>query len=130
MDPRPRAQVRAWAAFLSTSADGWILCAEFNRTPAQLRAAGVLGLLGGAQVVVRNDITSTSRAAGGRLYDFVLCRSRARSAIKYPRWVTSGPWSASAAPRLGLHAAPALLRGPQLGPPMLFSSVRASCGCA
>ncbi len=66
LNPENRQRLAHWASYLKTLADPWILYADCNFTPAQLRLSGFLELLGGAQVVTASDTSVTCRAGGGR----------------------------------------------------------------
>ena len=113
-----RERLQAWAACLATLSVPWILFADWHMEPQALRSSGWLQTLGTEVDILCPNVEETSTAAGGKLYDYIVCSSTALPALGDFEWLPQGVWSSHPFCSLGIRSRPKFVQGPQLALPL------------
>lgn len=88
-----RDRLQSWAAFLATLTVPWILFADWNMEPEELRSSGWLQTLVTEVDILSPNIEETSTAGGVKLYDYSVCSVTALPALGEFEWLPQGLWS-------------------------------------
>lgn len=113
-----RERLQSWAAFLATLTVPWILFADWNMEPEELRSSGWLQTLGIEVDILSPNIAETSTAGGGELHEYIVCSVTALPALGEFEWLPQGVWSSNLVFSLAVWSRPKFVQGPQLARPL------------
>ena len=88
-----------------------MIFADWNLEPAQLQGIGWLAQVSG-RLVTPSDLESTSRAAQGRVYAYLVCSEGAQHIVQDLKWYKDVGWVAHKALALTIAATPKRIEGP------------------
>ena len=117
-----RLRLERLGGYLRSLGEAWCWFADWNVSPQALAATGWLSEVQG-MILEPEDVSTTSSAGAGQLYDYLVVSQGAETAIKKCCWEPRARWKAHKSLRLELRRRPQTLVGPKLALPRSFPLV-------